>query len=196
MANAFTQREREEIERKLLLSAEKCAATIGMKHTTIEQLAADAGISKGAFYKFYASKELLFLAVLERLHTQMYGSAEQVLRQCAAMPPRERTLRALERVFDELRRHSMSTFLQRDLPTLLVRLPQEEIEAHYHSDTEHIQRIIELAHVRLRAPVATVSCVVNVLLTTLMEAGYFDSAEYPRAIQILLQGACEQLIDE
>lgn len=42
---------------------------VGMRQTTVDQLVEAAGISKGAFYKFYSSKEMLFLDLLEDLHT-------------------------------------------------------------------------------------------------------------------------------
>ena len=50
------------------------------------QLAEAVGISKGSFYKFFESKELLFFAALEDIHTEGYAVAQQALRDNAALP--------------------------------------------------------------------------------------------------------------
>ena len=77
MATAFSPQERERIRESLLDAALKSAASQGMRHATVDELAREAGISKGAFYRFYQSKEHLFLSMLERTHEEMYGSAEK-----------------------------------------------------------------------------------------------------------------------
>ena len=53
----------------------RCAVTLGMKKTSVEQLTKAVGIAKGSFYKFYESKEMLFFAVLENVHSELYGVA-------------------------------------------------------------------------------------------------------------------------
>ena len=51
MATAFSPRERERIRDSLLDAALKSAATQGMRHATVDGLAREAGISKGAFWR-------------------------------------------------------------------------------------------------------------------------------------------------
>lgn len=65
MAAPFYPHEQEKIRAALLDAAMRHACTTGMKHTTVDQLTEEVGISKGAFYHFYASKEMLFLSMLE-----------------------------------------------------------------------------------------------------------------------------------
>ena len=50
-----------------------------LKKTSVDQLTKAVGIAKGSFYKFYESKEILFFAVLEDIHAELYGVADQVL---------------------------------------------------------------------------------------------------------------------
>ena len=66
---AFTDEQNEQIRNDLIREAQRCGITIGMRKTSVEQLAEAVGISKGSFYKFFDSKELLFFAVLEDIHT-------------------------------------------------------------------------------------------------------------------------------
>ena len=62
---AFTDEQNEQIRKDLIREARRCGITIGMRKTSVEQLTNSVGISKGSFYKFFDSKELLFFAVLE-----------------------------------------------------------------------------------------------------------------------------------
>ena len=70
---AFTDYETEQLRRALLKETRHCAVTLGMKKTSVDQLTKAVGIAKGSFYKFYESKEMLFFAVLEDIHTELYG---------------------------------------------------------------------------------------------------------------------------
>ena len=76
---AFTDYETEQLHRVLLKETRHCAVTLGMKKTSMDQLTKAVGIAKGSFYKFYESKEMLFFAVLEDIHAELYGVADQVL---------------------------------------------------------------------------------------------------------------------
>ena len=62
---AFSAEENAAIRETLLREARRCAVTLGLRKTSVEQLTEAAGISKGLFYKYFASKELLFFEVLE-----------------------------------------------------------------------------------------------------------------------------------
>lgn len=67
VAAASRQRERTEATRaRLIQSAEKIFARDGFEVAKLEEIAADAGYTRGAFYANFDSKEDLFLALLER----------------------------------------------------------------------------------------------------------------------------------
>ena len=67
MPKAFSEHEKETIRAQLREKARKLFEKQGLKKTTVDELAQAAGISKGAFYLFYESKEELFLEILEAL---------------------------------------------------------------------------------------------------------------------------------
>jgi AcrR family transcriptional regulator len=77
MPRAFSDSERLAIDRRLMAAAQDLFARRGIRATTVEQLARSAGISKGAFYLFYPSKEALFFAVIEEVETAMQARLEE-----------------------------------------------------------------------------------------------------------------------
>src|SRR5512135_636629 len=71
MPKAFSEREKELIKSRLLEQGYKLFSAYGLKKTNVEEIAAAAGISKGAFYNFYESKEALFMDVVEQAETRV-----------------------------------------------------------------------------------------------------------------------------
>ena len=88
---AFTDEQNEQIRNDLIREAQRCGITIGMRKTSVEQLTEAVGISKGSFYKFFDSKELLFFAVLEDSPYRVFCGGAEVLaseRNSASCRPR------------------------------------------------------------------------------------------------------------
>jgi AcrR family transcriptional regulator len=65
-AKRLTRAERAARTRKLLMrAASKVCAKHGLEHASIDEVAEEAGFTKGAFYSNFRSKEELFLAMLD-----------------------------------------------------------------------------------------------------------------------------------
>ena len=67
MPRAFTKQEQAVINERLLESGAKLFGRYGLRKTTVEEITRDAGISKGSFYRFFESKELLCFTILETI---------------------------------------------------------------------------------------------------------------------------------
>ena len=136
---AFTDEQNEQIRKDLIRSARRCGITIGMRKTSVEQLTEGVGISKGSFYKFFESKELLFFAVLEDIHTECFAAAQKSLQENAALLPAERAAAAILAACRWLSKTKAFVFIENDADFLLHRLPEEVKTAHYHDDETHIR---------------------------------------------------------
>ncbi len=56
---------RSERRQQLIDAARRCAARRGFRDTTIDDVCAEAAVSKGAFYGYFSSKQQLLLALLD-----------------------------------------------------------------------------------------------------------------------------------
>ncbi len=79
MARSFTEREKENIRRSLQEACKQSWTQYGYKKTSVDGLCRQAGISKGAFYLFFESKEALFCEVLCSVQEQICNAASEVI---------------------------------------------------------------------------------------------------------------------
>jgi AcrR family transcriptional regulator len=71
MATRLTRKQKQAATRRLLMAAAaKVCAKRGLQQTSIDEVAEEAGYTKGAFYSNFASKEELFLAMLDERFEQ------------------------------------------------------------------------------------------------------------------------------
>lgn len=79
MARSFTEREKENIKRSLQEACKQNWTQYGYKKTSVDDLCRQVGISKGAFYLFFESKEALFCEVLCSVQDQICNAASEVI---------------------------------------------------------------------------------------------------------------------
>lgn len=79
MARSFSEREKENIKRSLQEACKQSWTQYGYKKTSVDELCKQVGISKGAFYLFFESKEALFCEVLCSVQEQICNMASEVI---------------------------------------------------------------------------------------------------------------------
>lgn len=79
MSRSFTEREKENIKKSLQEACKQSWTQYGYKKTSVDELCKQAGISKGAFYLFFESKEALFCEVLCSVQEQICNVASEVI---------------------------------------------------------------------------------------------------------------------
>ena len=191
---AFTDYEAEQIREALLDEARRCAFTLGMRKTSVEQLTQAVGISKGSFYKFYESKELLFFAVLEGIHTELYEVAEKTLLENTALSAPMRTAKAVLDVCRRLSDTGAMTFIENDADTLLRRLPEPIKKEHYHDDETHIRELLEKSGLTPRGGTELTAATVRGLILTVSHQEQIGEL-YPQVLETLVCGACKELFE-
>jgi AcrR family transcriptional regulator len=98
--NRLTRKEKQaETRQRLLDAAERVFLRRGLQGSSVEEIAAEAGYTRGAFYSNFKSKDELFV---ELLHARVYDRYAELARETEARPgtPRERLRWGIERVRD------------------------------------------------------------------------------------------------
>lgn len=196
MAKAFSQHETDLIIKDLKASARRYAASRGMRKITVEELAQESGISKGAFYKFYSSKEMLFFELLEDLHREIYEACADILAKNMGKPADQRASEAVLAACKLMEQSGMMDFMEQDVPFLLRRLPAEVLEEHYHGDEVHIKEVLQKAGLQPRGGMELAAATVRGLFLTVSHRDSIGPLLYPQVLDTLVRGACQRLFPE
>lgn len=85
------RRDRAAREREILDAAERIFGVRGYQGTSMDEIAADVGVSKPLIYQYYGSKDGLFLACLSRLRAQLQDAVSEAV---LAAPDAEQAMHA------------------------------------------------------------------------------------------------------
>ena len=191
---AFTEEQNETIRRDLIREARCCGVTAGMRKTSVEQLTEAVGISKGSFYKFYESKEMAFFAVLESIHSELYGVADHALSEANGLPDAERAAKAILAVCRRLSDTGDMVFIENDAKLLLQRLPEDVKNVHYHDDEAHIRQLLEKYDLVPKRGASLAAATVRGLILTVSHKEQIGEL-YPQVLETLVYGACRELFE-
>lgn len=173
MPKAFSEREKELITQRLLEQGYRLFSSYGLKKTNVEEIAQAAGISKGAFYNFYDSKETLFMSVVEQVETQLRQQILAVV-DLPGPTPRARLKRVLQETFSLLKSMPILRYLTGgDYDLILRRLPPERFQAHLSGDQAFLETLIargQQAGIPIRASTVQIMSLLYPILLGVLHA--------------------------
>jgi AcrR family transcriptional regulator len=134
MPRAFNDDERERIRARLIAAGKKVINKVGVRVLVVDDIAREAGISKGSFYSFFPSREDLILSVFESWEQEYRGALiHEVLEGKGTA--RERIQRFFVGAFEILEREpGLARLGMNDIQAIIERLPPGRIEAHQAED--------------------------------------------------------------
>lgn len=98
MPKGFTDDEKKIITKKLIEECKYSWQRYGYKKTSVDELCKNVGISKGAFYIFFKTKEELFYNTLKEVQENLYKIVEEKI---AINPNKNGVADALKEIFSE-----------------------------------------------------------------------------------------------
>jgi AcrR family transcriptional regulator len=143
MPRAFNEREKEVLRGRLIEAGKRGLNRLGMRNLRVEELAQEAGISKGSFYAFFPSKEEFVLSIFESWENQYRRELLDTV-----LAEKDDPRKALETLFVEAfaildREPGLASLGFRDVNLLLERLPPERVEAHKANDARVMMEALE-----------------------------------------------------
>lgn len=142
MPRPFSEREKEVIGERLRQQGYRMFSSQGLAKTNVEELASAAGISKGAFYGFYPSKEALFMDIIEETEARL-RQAILVAIDRPGPSPRKRLTAALRTAFEFLETTPMLRFFTgSDVELLFSRIEPGKLQQHLRADRAFLDELI------------------------------------------------------
>jgi AcrR family transcriptional regulator len=193
----FSPDERARIRQRLRDAGREAFGGYGLRRTSVDDLAQAAGISKGAFYLFFASKEALLLDLLERFEADFQRRVlDDVLRP--EFTPVE-SLRALLHAALVVRGSDpvLRNLTDSDAAVLLRRISPEHAVALRQADVVSVRRFIDYwsgrgARIDLDAEELT-GLLRAIVLTTLREQEIGPDV-YPRVVETMIDAVAAHVM--
>ena len=101
MARSFSEREKENIRKSLIDICKQSWTQYGYKKTSVDEMCKQVGISKGAFYLFFESKEALFCEVLCSVQREICEMAEAAMKEEKGKSGVVKALKLIYRAYDK-----------------------------------------------------------------------------------------------
>lgn len=101
MARSFSEREKENIRKSLIDICKQSWTQYGYKKTSVDEMCKQVGISKGAFYLFFESKEALFCEVLCSVQREICEMAAAAMEEEKGKPGVVKALKLIYRAYDK-----------------------------------------------------------------------------------------------
>jgi AcrR family transcriptional regulator len=190
MPRAFSETEKELIGKRLLEQGYKQFSVYGLKKTSIEDIARAAGISKGAFYSFYGSKEELFMEVIEQAETRVRQEVLAVI-DLPGPSPRARLFAVLKKAFTFFTSIPiLQFFTSSDYELLFRRIPAEKFREHLTNDQAFFKELFtrcQEAGIPIQAQPEQISGLLYPLVLTILHEDEMGQNSFRSNIDLLLE---------
>lgn len=198
MPKGFSEREKEIIRTKLIEAGKNCFGAYGIKKTNIEDLTRAAGISKGAFYLFFSSKEELFFEILEQFESEF---RQEVIANVDLdrQSPREGLQKMLLNAFSVWKANPIFGKLDREeYAALLRKLPEEAVQDHLQSDHVFVTAMLAKWNeegIRVERDPSLVTGLMMSLFYVSLHEEEFAPSVYEKTMQVLIEIVTNYLLE-
>lgn len=141
----FSEEEKKRIRAKLLAAGRELFGTFGLKKTGIREITQAVGISQGAFYLFFPSKEALYFAILELEEKKIKNRLLEAARK-GGVSDFERVknllLEGLKQVYENqiIRR----LYTEQEYELLIRKLSPDLLESHNQQDLRDLSPLVDM----------------------------------------------------
>ena len=200
MPRAFTDQEKKNIHLRLIESGKIAFGQYGIKKTSIEDLAKMAGISKGAFYQFFSSKEDLYFAAIRHYETEQHQYMHSLLNEKTGFE-RELLKSVIKNIMDQV---DHDPFLQRllgkeEFEYLWQKFTPEQQEQAMKADVDFASQLVEIWREKGKLKIDNpqmISGVFRAIFFLFLHKKDIGIEVFPEVVDLLLDSAIERIIEK
>lgn len=197
MPRGFTEQERAAIRDSLLEKGKEHFGRLGLQKTNVEDLTRAVGISKGAFYLFYSSKEELFFDLLEQFEAEIKRALLGDIAEIAASP-RDALKGVLMKTIAIWKSNALfAHFSNEEFARLVRKLPAERVRDHQRADDAFAADFAtawKARGVELRHEPRIISGLIRALFFVSLHEDDFGDGVYPDVIDMLTEVVADRLV--
>ncbi len=163
-AKWFSEEEKSKLRELLCTECEKSWSMHGYKKTSIGELTRSVGISTGAFYTLYSSKEELFYRTILNVIERVKLTTNEIVSQ---QPTREGACKAIKYLFEEYSHNPfLYDFSSPDFWALINKLPEEQWEKIQADNVNYLTTIMSGANLKFKVEPQKAHAILATLMYT------------------------------
>jgi len=191
MARGFTEHERDAIRASLIEACKQCWTRYGYHKTGIRELTLMAGISAGAFYQFFSSKELLFVAAADDFQGGLMALFEENMQR---YPGKRGLAESLKAVAAQMSQASWLTAMWDEWPAIERKLPPDYVEQDFRKDTLRVAEIVAQYGLVPRRDVESVTQIIDILLASVSRTKFMPG-ETDESFNFIIDAVVDALFE-
>lgn len=196
MATAFSDYERELIQKKLNEVAQECLWKYGVRKTTVDQIVQMTGISKGSFYNFYSGKEILFFKVLEEYQKTIIDELADKFRKEKKIGI-DKFTESIYELYQNVRKSFIMNIIQnQELEYLMRKLPKELIINHHSLDDKLAKNIFSFIKIKEGTNIDLVTASLRAIFMSMIYIEEIGEENFNEVLRLLIKGLALQIIEE
>jgi AcrR family transcriptional regulator len=198
MPKAFSEHEKDILRAQMRQKGKRLFEKQGLKKTSVDELTQAVGVSKGAFYLLYESKEELFLEILEELEIDFRSRIFDftVSSQEDARKLLGKLLKSAFLTWDEY--PLLKNFGMAEYEYLARKLPAKRIQAHINHDNEFVSDFIKgikREGIAVKASPRVISNLMKSLFFVSLHRDDLDINAYAESMEILADLVARYIIE-
>ena len=164
MPRSFNETEKEDIRKRLIGECKKSWSAYGYKKTNVSELCTKVGISTGAFYSFFDSKEALFCDVMDDFQESTRRMFDETL---SSPPTKTEICLVLKKLYLEYAENDIITKRHSpDYQSLLNKLPKEWREKHSKNSEDGLAATLFAPNIKMKVNSDRAHGIIDTLLLT------------------------------
>jgi len=192
----FSNTERENIKRRLLAEGERLFVAHGLKKVTIDELAEVVNIAKATFYKFYESKEYLYLDIVQGIQKSIFIELDKLLDSNADLPGKTRVRQVFEKMTELMMKFPI--LMQIDAATMDIiarKVSNERMRLYFKQNLDAAQSLHDHG-VRFVCEVKIASMIFQALYRCFIDIQADSPEDKALVINLMLDGIIERIVAE
>jgi len=169
MAKSFSEHERGLIRQNLIDACQECWSRYGYQKTGIRELTDMANISAGAFYQFFDSKEMLFVATADEYQK---GLVQLFHDNMQKRPDKHGVSIGAKAIVSAMADMPWMTSMWEEWPVIARKLPAGYIEQDFKGDIVRIEEIVHQYNLVPTRDIESVTQVFDILMASVTRPNF------------------------
>ena len=195
MSRGFTQEEKIVISNALIEALEEELRSQKINKISIEDLVKKVGISKGSFYNFFPSKEILFFHVVNNIQQKLILEIMSIANK-EQITNKNKLKLILTTIVEKLQSNSWLQDLNSgEFEVILRKLPEDLKKSLSSQDIIDFKNILEQLNLESKLPIKRFVTIIQIILLSTTRAKDFGS-QYNKSIETMINLLVDNLFDD